>query len=176
MLFICCSKLKLPLFSLLLLHTRNLSALAGGRQVWKSYISHLIIVIHQYPKEAFALKKLILLDRFPAVELQNVTYSFGGINNDAHRDLNIDKKLNSGVSTAPTHNTDTISICFMPRKGTIENKRKGSSIRVCQKCQLSILYICISLQSPLTKQQLNKWSLHICLEENPVVTGGGSGT
>ena len=80
------------------------------------------------------------------------------------------------VSTAPTHNKNTISICFIQWKGTIENKRKGSSIRVCQKYQLCIFYIYINLQSPLTKLQLKEYSLRRYREESLVVTGSDSGT
>lgn len=157
MFFIYCSKLKIPFFSLLLLHSRKpLNACRGKRGLEKIYLSLDSGNTPVLKRRSLYLKKNVVLDRFPAVAFQNVTYSFRGINNDAHRDLNIDEKLNSWVSTTPTHNTDIIRICFMPSKETIENKRKGSSIRVCQKCQLCISYIYISLQSPLTKQQLNE--------------------
>lgn len=148
--------------------------LQGADSSGKKYIRHLTVVIHQYPKGGLWTFKNFVHVHFHAAEFQNVTYSAGIINNDAYRDWSIDKKLGSWVSTA--HNTNIISICFIQWKGTIENKRKGSSIRVYQKYQLCISCIYISLRSPLTKLQLNKYNLHRRREESLVVTSSDSGT
>lgn len=103
------------------------------------------------PKRGLCNFKNFVLDCFHAVEFQNVKYS-------------------SGVSS---HSTNFLrSICFIWLKGTIENKRKGNSIRVCQIYQLCISCIYRSLLSPLTNLQLNVYSLHRCRGKSLVVKAG----
>lgn len=93
-----------------------------------------------------------------------------------HKDWSTDKKLSSWVSTAPTHNTNIMSICFIRQKGTIENRRKWINVRVFQKYQLCVSYIYISLQSPLTKLLLKEYSLRRCREESLAVASSNHRT